>query len=421
MKLMTIENNRKLSGMITIQPSKYLSHRYILASSLAKGRSEISPVTQNEDIAATIGSIEALGIAVCSGDSMGLSLEGGLPAKNGSVLDCNESGSTLRFLLPLPSVLGVDAFFAGKPELLKRPLGPYEELFRKNGVHFERQANRIHISGRLQPGRFELPGDISSQFISGLLFALPLLKGDSEIVMTSALESRGYVDMTLEVLRHFGITGEWQGESTLCVAGGQTYVPQRSAVAGDWAHAAFFLVGGAIGSSENLTLSGLNSQKGQDSQIVEILQEMGAKIEWQGEELRVSKSALHGIRLDGREIPDLIPVLAVAACAAEGKTHMENLGRLRYKESNRLEGLAEQLQALGAELSVDGDSLIINGKGCLKGGSVDSLGDHRLAMSLAIASLISTSPVVLARAGSVAKSAPRFWEEFKSLGGIWNE
>lgn len=408
---------KELGGTLTVQPSKYLAHRLIIAAALAEGHSTLSPVYPNEDVLASSRAVEALGMACCEWQEETLHVHGGHPARTGQRVDCNESGSTLRFLLPMPTIWGVEALFCGKNSLLQRPMHPYSELFARQKIAYHQEAAHIRVSGQLHSGLFELPGDVSSQFVTGLLFALPLLDGDSTLSLSSELESRGYADMTIEVLGMFGVSASWKNSRTLQIPGNQHYKPRQTTVSGDWAHAAFYLVAGAIGSS-TLKLCGLDPSLKQDSQIVPILQSMGGDLRWDEKTLVVHGGKLQGVSIDGRNIPDLIPILAVAACAAEGETRIENVGRLRFKESNRLEGLAEQLSRLGATLRVEGDSLRISGRGELRGGSADALGDHRLAMSLAMAAIICKEPVLLSGARSVAKSAPQFWQEYADLGGV---
>ena len=416
MNQLTIET-KALHGTLTVQPSKYLAHRLIIAAALAEGHSTLSPVYPGDDVLATSRAVETMGIARCKWQDETLLIDGGQPAHTGKRIDCNESGSTLRFLLPMPAIWGVEALFCGKDSLLQRPMHPYSEIFARQGITYQQEPTHIRVSGQLHPGLFELPGDVSSQFVTGLLFALPLLDGDSTLSLSSELESRGYADMTLDVLDQFGVSAFWENSRTLEIPGNQHYKPAQTTVSGDWAHAAFYLAAGVMGSSE-LKLQGLDPALKQDSQIAPILQSMGGDIQWDGKTLVARGSKLHGISVDGRNIPDLIPILAVAACAAEGETRIENVGRLRFKESNRLEGLAEQLCRLGGSVRVDGDNLLVSGRGELRGGRVDALGDHRLAMSLAMASILCTEPVLLSGARSVAKSAPQFWQEYAELGGV---
>lgn len=415
MKTHVIEPN-KLSGHLEVQPSKYLAHRYILAAALAKGRSQLSPMLKNDDVLATIGATEALGIARCEWEGQKLLISGGLKGRD-SIIQCNESGSTLRFMIPIVSALGLKGEFRGKGRLLERPMGPYKDIFARQKLCYSHESDSICIDGQLSATHYELPGDISSQFITGLLFALPMLPEASTIGLTSMLESKGYVAMTLDVIKKFGVLAHWKSDFELFIPGGQTYVPSTIKVDGDWAHAAFFLVAGALGGG-NIRLSGLSKRKAQDSEIMPILSQMGANIGWEEDVLCVKGGELKGIDLDGENIPDLIPILAVAASFAKGSSTFSRLARLRYKESNRLDGLAEQLRSIGAKALVVGDDLHITG-GLVRGGSATSLGDHRIAMSLAVAGTCCEGALTLRGAESVAKSAPNFWQEFASLGGLY--
>ena len=405
---------RELSGHLQVQPSKYLAHRYILAAALAKGRSEIFPMLKNDDVIATIGAAESLGIAKFEWEGNKLLVFGGQEGHDSTIL-CNESGSTLRFIIPIVAALGLKGEFRGKGRLLERPMGPYKDIFTRQKLKYSHESECIRVEGQLSATHYELPGDISSQFITGLLFALPILPEASTIGLTSVLESKGYVDMTLGVIKKFGVSAHWKSDFELFIPGGQSYAPSIINVDGDWAHAAFFLVAGALGGG-NIKLTGLSKHKTQDSEIMAILTRMGANIGWEEDTLCVKGGELKGIEIDGGDIPDLIPILAVAASLAKGPSVFRRLARLRYKESNRLDGLADQLRSIGAKALVVGDDLHITG-GHLRGGGASSLGDHRIAMSLAVAGTCCEGTLTLRGAESVAKSAPNFWREFASLGG----
>ena len=292
----------------------------------------------------------------------------------------------------------------------------YETLLKERGIRYEQTNKGIRVCGRLESGVFRCRGDVSSQFISGLLLALPRAVGDSRIELTTPLESRGYVELTLQAMAMFGITAHWEGENAIIIPGGQTYKPAAVRVEGDYSHAAFFLVAGAIGSG--IGCSGLKSDTLQgDRAILSVLRTMGAEIEESSGIITAHPSKLHGTVIDAAQIPDLVPVLAVAACAATGETRIINAARLRIKESDRLSAMAEELHMLGGDVSELSDGLIIRGTGRLKGGSVDSRNDHRVAMSLAVASSICQNDVILSGYESVKKSAPDFFIEFEGLGG----
>jgi 3-phosphoshikimate 1-carboxyvinyltransferase len=295
-------------------------------------------------------------------------------------------------------------------------MGPYEEMFGRMGVDFARDADGLRVEGRLLPGRYELAGNVSSQFVSGLLMALPLLEGDSQIALTTPLESGGYVEMTLETMRLFGVRAYWENERLLLAPGRQSYQAVRADMEGDWSNAAFFLAAGALGGDVTCLGLNLNSVQG-DKAILALLERMGASVQVRSDEVRVAGGRLRGIEADVSQIPDLAPVLAALGCGCEGVTRICNAGRLRMKESDRLSAMSRELRALGADLEEGPDWLEIRGGGGLMGGSCHSHNDHRVAMSLAVASALCREPVTVSDAQSVDKSSPTFWEDVRSLGG----
>lgn len=426
---MSVDNNilvlspRKLSGLLQIQPSKSAGHRMMICAALAKGSSRIENPGVSQDIQATAGALRALSLASFEqrGNELlvnGFGGESQAQPESVRVADCGESGSTLRFLLPL-ALDGIETVFTGSGRLLERPMTLYETLFKERGIRYEQTKNGIVVKGRLESGVYRCRGDISSQFISGLLFALPLAAGNSRIELSTPLESRGYVELTIEAMSMFGVTAHWEGENAIVIPGGQTYTPANVRVEGDYSHAAFFLVAGAIGGG--IGCSGLKNDTLQgDRAILDVLRSMGAKIEESNGVITAHPSQLHGAVIDAAQIPDLVPVLAVAACAAQGETRIINAARLRIKESDRLSAMAKELCALGGAVSELSDGLIIRGTGRLCGGRVDSHNDHRVAMSLAVASSICTSDVILSGYASVKKSAPDFFDEFKVCGGAFS-
>ena len=402
-------------GMVTPPPSKSLAHRAVICAALAAcgprcGESIISNIALSEDIGATLGGIQALG---ARWEIIGGELRI-LPGNRAAapVINCGESGSTLRFLLPLAAVLGEQAVFRGRGRLMERPLDVYERLFAEANISLVREGNTVIMQGTLQSGVFSLPGDISSQFVSGLLLALPLLKGDSEILLTTALESKPYVDMTIAVMRLFGVKVTWQEPFRIQVPGGQCYCPSKYEVEADYSQAAYFLAAAALGQEVRCTGLNPNSMQG-DRAMLDVLKDMGAQIIWKDGAVEVKAKKLRCVNVDAREIPDLVPPIAALCCFCEGKSQIINAGRLRLKESDRLSAMATELQKLGANVEESPDSLCIEGAPTLAGGRVDSHNDHRIAMSLALAAIRCKNTVELCGAGSVRKSYPNFWEDFE--------
>ncbi|MDR3050358.1 MAG: 3-phosphoshikimate 1-carboxyvinyltransferase [Oscillospiraceae bacterium] len=412
-----------LHGSLAAQPSKSAAHRALLCAALAPGQSLVSPLPLNLDVTATLRAVRALGLAQTTftplaegADTATCTVTGGLvPQAGPRAVDCGESGSTLRFLIPLALDGRGPVSFRGQGRLLARPLEPYRDLFAPRGARWQQTAESLTVEGSLSPDDFVLPGDVSSQFITGLLLALPRLAGDSRILLTGPLESKGYVDLTLQAMARCGVCAGWADERTLLVPGRQTYAPGAMRVEGDWSHAAFALVGGLLGGG--VTLTGLDAQSAQaDKAAVDILRAMGGQVTWEADTLMARPSALHGAGIDAAQVPDLVPALAVAACGARGETRIHGAARLRIKESDRLAALAGELGRLGADIAELPDGLCIRG-GPLRGGAADSRNDHRITMALAVAAALCEGPITLAGDESVAKSAPGFWREYTALGG----
>ncbi len=405
-----------LHGTVAVPPSKSAAHRAIISAALANGRSAISNVDLSSDIRATIGACRALGIDMrMDGDT--LTVDGGQLRLTSEAIDCAESGSTLRFFIPVACTLDGDKTFIGHGRLPLRPVDSYLQIFDMQGISYTRPPGYnlpLTVSGALRSGDFRVDGRVSSQFVTGLLFALPLLAGDSRIAVIGGFESRGYVDLTVDILRRFGIDIAVDGDN-FTIKGGQRYTPQNIYVEGDWSQAAFFLVAGAISGGVHVVGFDDNSLQ-PDSVIAELLMRMGANISWEGDEFVSTPSKLRGTTIDVSQCPDLVPPLAIAAAYAEGKTHITGAARLRIKESDRLHALAQNLTALGIRAEELPDGLIIHG-GQPTGGEIDSFGDHRIAMAFSIAAAGASGPVIINGAECVDKSYPKFYEDYKALGG----
>ena len=417
-----------LHGSLRVMPSKSASHRAALMAALCDGESMLEPLQLSNDVQATLGCMKARGRAQArfeplpgGGGFVRWHVTGGLtPTGNGleRVADCGESGSTLRFLMPLALDGCGPVRFVGHGRLMERPLDVYRTLFAAQSVLWRDEPGAIVLDGQLRGGDFSLRGDVSSQFITGLLLALPRLAEDSRIHITTPLESRAYVELTRDMQMRFGITSAWEDAHTLFVPGRQyARTPGTVTVEGDWSHAAFYLVAGLIGGG--VTLTGLDARSVQgDRAIVEVLRAMGGALSWTEGAITAKPSALHGVDVDASQIPDLVPVLAVAACAAQGTTRITGAARLRIKESDRLAAMAQELTHLGAQVEELPDGLVIHGGRKLAGTQVEGHNDHRIVMSLCIASALCTGALCVTDAQAVGKSAPRFFEEFTQLGGI---
>ena len=402
-----------LGGTVAAPASKSQAHRLLICGALSEKPVKIRCPETSADIDATVRCLCALGadISRCGDIYTVYPLE--MP-RGDAILDCGESGSTLRFLIPVVGALGISADFLLRGSLRSRPLAPFLKVLEQKGLSFSvPEDGRLHVEGRLQGGSFEIAGNISSQFISGLLMALPLTGRDSDIMLTTPLVSAPYVRMTAEALQLFGIRAE-QNSRGWHLPAGQSYAScGRIAVEGDWTNAALWLCTGAV--SAPVTVTGLNPASVQgDRKILAILEKFGAKVTEGTDRVTVSPAPLHSIEIDASDIPDLVPALALVGTCAEGNTRITGAGRLRYKESDRLSAAARVLNGLGGSVSVMADGLSVNGS-ALHGGSVDSFGDHRIAMLAGAASSVADGPIRLEGAEAVSKSYPRFWEDYKKL------
>lgn len=403
-------------GKINIIASKSCAHRLIILSALGKKSTDIICSSDSADIQATIRCMDSLGASISrSGDIIHID-----PIKSLSSatceLDCGESGSTLRFLLPIIGALGTEAVFIMHGRLGQRPLAPLDSVLRAHGMNILQQENKLYCSGKLNAGEYEIAGNVSSQYISGLLMALPLLEGSSTLKITGKLESAAYVDITLSALRLAKAAVKAGSERDYTITGGNGFELPASCIAeGDWSNAAFFLCMGAL-SRQGITVCGLDKGSCQgDKKIIDILKEMGASISIDADNITVKANALRPTIIDAAPIPDLIPALCALAAAVQGDTQIINAARLRLKESDRLTATANMLNTLGGNVKEAADGLIISGTGALEGGSIDSCNDHRIAMAAAVAAALSKNAVTIRGSECVNKSYPNFFNELNKL------
>ena len=381
----------KLSGTVTPPPSKSQAHRLLICAALAGEGSVIHNLADSQDIRATRRCLAEL-----TTDRRTL-----------PELDCGESGSTLRFLIPLALALRGGGVFTGHGRLMERPQKPYFDLFDEKGIQYEQKDGVLTVEGRLTPGEYRLPGNVSSQFFTGLLLALPLLDGPSAIIPTTPLESEGYIGMTLDAMHEFGvdIASTRSLPPHYLISGGRRYQRAEVTVEGDWSQAAFWYAANCLGCT--VDVRGVSQYSTQGDRVIESCC------------LELSQPGDTEIDMSG--CPDLAPPVAAAAAVRQGTTRLVNAGRLRIKESDRLAAITAALNALGARVTEHSDSLTIYGQDGLTGGTVDCCNDHRIAMMAAIAATRCREPVTLLGAECVAKSYPDFWEHYRMLGGVFHE
>lgn len=397
MDIVQIEN-AALNGAVTLPPSKSAAHRAILCAFLAGGGT-VSPMIPSRDMQAAIGAANSL--------------------KNGEkIINCIESGNTLRFFIPVAAALGKEVTFAGEGRLPQRPLGEYIELLPKHGVQMQSSGSLpLHISGKLQSGDFHIRGDISSQYITGLMLALPLLDGDSNIILTTPLKSKPYVDMTVNVLADYGVEIK-ETDSGYFVKGNQHYCVRDYTVEGDWSHAAFFMSAAAIGG--RITLKGLDMHSAQgDKAVCDVMRLFGAEVAADENGVTCAHRELRGIDIDCDDIPDMVPAIAVTAAYAKGKTVIRGAQRLRFKESDRIEAIVSNLKKMGVGVTETADGMIIE-PARVSGAALKGYNDHRIVMAFSVAASFANGGTTIDDAQSVNKTYPSFFDDFKHLGGKAN-
>ena len=419
----------RLKGKVNIPPSKSMAHRAIICASLSDKLCKIDNINYSDDIIATIDAMKSLGAKITKYENH-IDIIGAYNnienTKKSKVIDCNESGSTLRFLIPISLLFEGSSKFIGRGNLGKRPLTTYYNIFEKQNIRYsyEKDNLNLEVEGKLKGGNFEVDGNVSSQFISGLLFTLPLLKEDSKIIITTHLESKSYVDLTLQVMKDFGIEVINNNYKEFIIKGNQKYKGINYNVEGDYSQGAFFLCADAIGNEIICKNLNINSLQG-DKEVINILKKMNVDIIVKGNEIEGKRrKKLKSTYIDGSQCPDIIPILTSVAAIAKGRTEIVNVGRLRLKECDRLSAIVCELNKLGANITEKKDSIIVNGVDELEGDTqVWSHKDHRIAMTLAIISSRCSNPVIIKDYDCVSKSYPKFFEDFENIGGIsveWN-
>lgn len=422
----------KLKGSIKIPASKSILHRSIICAALAGGISKIDNVVYSKDICATMEAVEAMGANIYRGKDYilieGIELDQNINKSYGYIdKNCSfsvaESGSTLRFLLPILSLIDRNFSIYTEGRLIKRPLDIYLDIFDREGIAYDIGNGSINIQGgmALEGGVYNIDGSVSSQFVSGMMFALPLIDRDSTINILGELESKSYVDMTISTLKDFGVEIQNHDYKSFSIVGRQKYRAREYYVEGDYSQAAFFAVANALGSEVDIYGINENSLQG-DREILDILEHFGAELEFrnsdEGVYLHIREGERRAYSFDGKDIPDIVPILSLLAALSDGQTHISNISRLKIKESDRLDAVYRELSALGADIEKGEDYLKIKGKNMLKGGcKTSSHRDHRIAMMLAIAASKCHEPIEIEYAEAVSKSYPEFWNDIESLGG----
>lgn len=393
-------------GGIEAISSKSFAHRALICACLSKGESRIKINTTSADIEATVSCLRSLGAVIEKNGSVYSVIPSDTPCETAEI-DCNESGSSLRFLLPVVCAMGTKTVIHGSGRLPERPLSPLkEELIRMGAVISD--SFPLEVSGNISAGEFTMRGDVSSQFVTGLLMALSYL-GGGRINLIPPVESRPYIDMTVQVLRQFG--ADIKEENNVFYINNSPLNGCDFTVEGDWSNAAFPLCMGA-------QVTGLNPDSTQgDKAIIDVLRKMGAVVSVNGGNYKADVLSLHGCEIDASDIPDAVPVIAAVAATAEGKTVIYNAGRLRLKESDRIQTVCDMLRSIGADISETDDGMVINGKNSLIGGEVDSFNDHRIAMAAAVAAVKCENAVIIRNAEAVNKSYPEFFNDYNKLGG----
>ena len=411
-----------LRGSVRAPSSKSVAHRALICAAASSAPTFVECTDTSQDIDATARCLAALGAAVEAVPGSGFSVSPVPDAVAGPVtLDCGESGSTLRFMVPLAAAFGADATFVGARRLLERPMAPLEDALAAHGVSVSRGDGWLRTSGRLAPGTYSVPGDVSSQFVSGILMASPLVGGPVAVDVSGPVASAPYIALTASVMAGFGrpVSVEGSDGGTVYTADGvgRLTAPGTTVqVEGDWSNAAFWLVAGALGSEVDVTGVDRSSAQG-DRAVTAALALLGSSVSQGARWASASVGEPRAATLDVEQTPDLVPPLAVAAALAPGTSRITGTARLRIKESDRVATVAAGLRAVGAHISVEGDDILVHGGATLAGGTVDAANDHRIAMMAAVAATRCEGPVTIRGAECVAKSYPRFFDDYAALGG----
>lgn len=406
------------SGSVKIPPSKSMAHRSIICASLANGRSVIRNVAYSQDIQTTIEGMRKLGAKIEMKEDYVI-IEGikDFSSLQSQEIFCCESGSTLRFFIPIFSLCNKPITFTGQGRLMNRPQKVYEEVFHSQGLSFIQDNKGITIHESIKPGEFTIKGDVSSQFISGLLFSLPLLKEDSILHITPPFESKSYVALTLQMLETFGVHAYYKDEYTIYIPGNQSYHPCDYTIEGDYSQFAFFAVLASI--QKGLSITGVHHESFQgDKKILSILQDFGAVVKEIDNGYYIEHKTLHGCDIDLADCPDLGPILCVLAMYSPGNTKIYNAGRLRIKESDRIAAMEEELCKFGVDIHSTEDEIFIKGNTnytCTE--KLNSHNDHRIVMALSVALACSTSSQIINDAQAINKSYPTFFEDFQTIHG----
>ena len=414
----TVTPSDQLSGEIFCPPSKAQTHRALFAGLLTNGTTKVQNPLVANDTEATVRAIAAVGAKVVKDSDTWIVTSNGRPIAPLGAIDCGESGVTMRFTIPILSLAGSRSILRGRESLLRRPIEPLSDAMRQLGIELTIGRESVTVDGRTpKGGTIRIQGDVSSQFISGLLFAGPLMERGMTLIITSKLESKSYVRLTIGTMREHGIEVSTDDDMTqFDVRPGQVYLPADHRISGDFSSAAFFLTAAAITNSHILIRNMQPNSLEPDSLMIEFMNRMGARVVFQDDGLKVEGGTLRGIELDISGCPDLGPIVAVLACFAQGQTKVTGAARLRYKESDRLAAISSELNSLGADVKETRGGLLVHGSSSLRGGIVESHGDHRIAMALGVAALRANGKVTIEHAESVSKSYPRFFNDLQSLG-----
>lgn len=415
-----ILKNSTLRGSVAAPSSKSVAHRVMICTALSRSKCKINNISDSDDMRATIGCLQALGAKFTRTGStlFADATEFASDTSRHYTLNCKESGTTLRIMIPVCAALGLNVTFIGEGRLPNRPTDEYLRIFNEHGVSVEMGDTYLPltINGKLKGEQFSISPTVSSQYVTGMLLALSLLDNDTTLTLESALLGSQYVDITTDVMKRFGMNVQ-QDTNCYRISGADTYnAIDNFSVEGDWSQAAFFLCAGAINSDITVTNLDINSAQG-DKKIVDFLRAFGADVKVSDNSVTVRKSTLTATTIDATDTPDLVPILAVLSSFADGVTTITGVSRLKFKESDRLKSTTDMINALGGDATYDSDTMTIKGT-ALTGGKVDSYNDHRIVMSSAIAALNCQGEVTINGADAVNKSYSQFFDDYKSLGGV---